>query len=145
MELAWPRDTNRTRTSQHATPLHLHRHRYDHRDDHAHLGISPKVRSWAPLALAVGWHQSMVIPVTMEVEWSRMLTRPGRIGVPRVSLGYANSIAILGRPPGGLPDHQPRNTKNGKKLQKNDKKLKLLDFFRKLSYDLYTSNKNETI
>ena len=48
-----------------------------------------------------------------------------------MSLGHANSIAMLGRPPGRLSDHQPRNTKNGKKLQKNGKKLKLLDFFRK--------------
>ena len=74
-----------------------------------------------------------------------MLTRPGHIGVPRVSLGHANSIAILGRPPGGLPDHQPRNTKNGKKLQKNGKKrqkTKIIGFFQEI---LYTSNKNETI
>ena len=131
--------------SQHATPLHLHRHRDDHRlmpaDCKRQRSPGPKFEGNPQVGMVI----PMVIPVAMEVEWSCMWTRPGHIGVPRVSLGYANSIAILGRPPGGLPDHQPRNTKNGKKLQKNGKKLKLLDFFRKLSYDLYTSNKNETI
>ena len=49
--------------------------------------------------------------------YTRSMTAPGPIGVPRMSLGHANTLVMSGRPPGELPDPKIIGTKNGNKLK----------------------------
>ena len=68
--------------------------------------------------------------------YTSSMTAPSPIGVPRMSLGHANTLVMSGRPPEGLPDPKTIVTKNGNKREKtgkNGNKREFLDFFKKKS------------
>ena len=68
--------------------------------------IVDRVQTAAPrgatktLVLAAIWIRSTVIVVSTVVAWIRMWTRLGPLGVPGMSLGHTNSLAMPGRRPG---------------------------------------------